>query len=131
MRPGPRTSRIGRNLLLIALTIQGFTPDFRNLASPWLIRLLACSSAEMVPGEPAAPLSPQDHQDGPSEFGAPASLDAIPRNRYDSSIRPCAALPPPAPSERWIAPALGSCHFFGIAERGSHDLIRSLCRFLF
>jgi hypothetical protein len=131
MRMDARSIRIGRHILLIALAIHGFTPDFRNLSPRWLIQLLTCKSAEFQPGGGSSPLPGEDHHEGPDHACAPVSIDASPRIRLESSARPCAAFTPVSPCERWIPSTPVSLHLFGIATRGSHDLIRSLCRFLF
>ncbi len=125
MRMDIGSIRIYRYLLLIALAIQGFTPDFRNLSSRWLIQLLTCNS-----GGGSSPLPGEERHEGPDQVCAPVSIDATPRTRLDNGARPLAAPMPLSPSQRWIRSTPVSLHFFGIATRGSHDLLRSLCRFL-
>ena len=131
MRMDARSNPICRHLLLIALAIQGFTPDFHNLASRWLIQLLTCQTTTLMAGEGSPPRPDKEHHQGPDHVCAPVSIDATPRIRLDAGARSCATFTPVGPCERWIPEAPVSLHLFGIAPRGSHDVIRSLCRFLF
>jgi hypothetical protein len=130
MRFNAGSRRIGRDLLLIALAIQGLTPDSRDLSSPRLIRLIACKSHAVRSGEGPPPLQAVDHLDGPDAVCAPVVNDQIERIRLRVDARPFVAFTPPRPCERWLHSAGISCHLFGAAARGSRDRIRSLCRLL-
>jgi hypothetical protein len=125
-----RSSRIGRMILLVALAIQGVTPDFRNLSSPWLLRILDWEMGDLAFGKDSEPLPVENHDDGPSDVCAPGSMHNSLRLHRDSVGRLAAEFTPIGPSERLIRSSVLSFHPHILARHGGDDLIRSLCRFL-
>ena len=125
-----RSSRIAHQFLLIAMAIQGVTPDFRNLSSPWLFRILTWESADLAGGKDSDSLPVEDHDKGPDEVCAANGMDAILRLRFDVGSRDASEFTPVRPSERLIRSTTLSFHPHIISMQGGDDLIRSLCRFL-
>ena len=130
MRVDSTALRIGRHFLLIALAIQGFTPDFRDLASRWLIKLLTCNSTAFTMDVGSSRHHGENHREGPDHVCSPASVDASLRTRLDNGSRPFAAFTPLKPYGGWVPLVHVFSRRLGIATRERHDMIRSLCRFV-
>jgi hypothetical protein len=127
--------RAGYWILLVAMAIQGLTPDGSNVASSWLLRLVTAGLADswVAGGGPApshTPIPRGDHGDVPGEIGSLARAGAALRIRLETGVRPCVDFLPVSLLDRLPRPALGSCDPPGTAMRGSDGLIPSLCRFL-
>lgn len=130
---GRRMSGLGFGVLLFAMAIQGLTPDYASLASPWLLRLVSAWSmgeaiAEGDPSSRPAPLRGDDAGDLDGSWGTVAAKAGA-RVRLDDdgpSLRSLLSAgflerpaPPACPSHRPPRPAV----------RGPGGLISALCRF--
>ncbi len=89
-----RSSRIGQLILLVAMAIQGLTPDFRNLSSPWLFRILTWELADLAGGKDSDRCPLDDHDKGPGEVFAPGGMHASLRLHRDAVGRPTAEFTP-------------------------------------
>jgi hypothetical protein len=125
-----RSSWIAHQIVLIAVAIQGLTPDFRNLSSPWLFRIVTWELVDLAGGHGSESPPGEDHDEGPDDVCAANGLDAILRLRFDAGSQYTAELTPVRPSERLIRSTTLSSLPHIISSRGGDDLIRSLCRFL-
>ncbi len=124
-----RSSQIGRLILLIALAIQGMTPDLRSLASPWLFRILTWELADLTFGHDPEPTPVGDRDDIPSDVCSPGGMHESPRLQRHPSGRLGAEFTLNCPSERWLQSAILSFHAHILATQGGDDRIRALCRF--
>jgi hypothetical protein len=124
-----RSSRIAHQVLLIALAIQGLTPDFRNQSSAWLFRILTWESADLVGGDDSGSLPLDDFDEGPGEVFAPGGMHPSLRLHRDAVGRPTAEFGSICACERMFRSAILSFHPHILAMQGGDDLIRSLCRF--
>jgi hypothetical protein len=117
------------------MAIQGLTPDPSHLASSLLLRLVGSSlaSSSVAPRDAAPAPTPNhngEHDGVPGEICSFARADAALRVRLDNGGRPWI---PFLPIEFLYWPCRLAARSFDPARvvlRGSHGLIRSLCRFL-
>ena len=130
-----RSTRAGYRVLLVAMAIQGLTPDDGNLASSWLFRLVSAGPAGgMVAGGDASsmptPLRGGDDDGLPGEWCRTVAAEAALRGRLDVGSRLCLPFLPAGLLERPTRSAPRSPHPLGLIRHGPHGLIPSLCRFL-
>ncbi len=131
---GGRLIRGGYRVLLVAMAIQGLTPDGGNLASPWLLRLIGTGPADVTAARSddarPTPLHGEDGDDTSGNLCEAVAPAAAMRVRLQDGGRPCPSFSaadlgewPRRPAPRSIPPS-------GPNLRGPHGLISSLCRFL-
>jgi hypothetical protein len=130
-----RSTRAGYWVLLVAMTIQGLTPDGGNLASSWLFRLVSAGPVEGLAtgGDPIsipAPLHDGDDDGVPGELCRPVGAETALRVRLDDGSRLRIPFLPAGLLERSGRSATRSLHPPGPVPRGPAGLIPSLCRFL-
>jgi hypothetical protein len=129
---GPST-RAACCILLVAMAIQGLTPDQLNLSSSWLLRLVLAESGDSPSADgdhaPTQIPSPLGQDDGASgEIVSTVVHVATPRVRIDCDRWfPFNALPVGL-RVRPTRSALHSLHPPGVVVQGSDGLILSLCR---
>jgi hypothetical protein len=129
------STRAGCCILLVAMAIQGLTPDQLNLASSWLLRLVLAEMVDSPSADgdraPSQTPSPLGQEDGaPDEIVSTVVHNATPRVRIDSDRwLPFDALPVDI-RERPTRSALHSLHPPGVVVQGSDGLILSLCRLI-
>jgi hypothetical protein len=134
MRRDGRSARAGYGILLVAMAIQGLTPDDGNLASSWLLRLVSAVPTDDMAQDGQAPSMPTpprgcDDDGVPGEFCRGVAAVTALRIRLDDGSRlriyflP-AGLPdwPTRSGARSVYPA-------GLFLRGPNGLIPSLGRF--
>ena len=130
-----RTTRAGYWVLLVAMAIQGLTPDDGNLASSWLFRLVSAGTgrrhgrgrrASSMP----TPLRGGDDDGLPGEWCRTVAAEAALRGRLDVGSRLCLQFLPAGLLERPARSAPRSPHPPGLIRHGPDGLILSLCRFL-
>jgi hypothetical protein len=128
-------SRAGCRILLVAIAIQGLTPDHASLASTWLLRCITLGS----PGHWAAddgaapmptPIHGGDHDVVPGESCSNVAAESSLRVRFDTGGRLCIHVIPISLLERPNRSDFRSPCPIGVVRWGSDGLIRSLCRFL-
>jgi hypothetical protein len=127
--------RAGYRVLLIATAIQGLTPDYGNLASSCLLRLVTSGSADSraadrVPPPRSTPVPGGDHDGVPGEVCSTIAPHAALRARLDTGGRPCVRFLPVGFLDRLSRPAPRSLDPPGVVIRGPDGLIPVLCRFL-
>jgi hypothetical protein len=132
---GKSLTRAVYGILLIAMAIQGLTPDYSNLASSWLLRLVTSGSADSRAADGGSaplptPVPRGDHDGIPGEVCAEASDRDAPRVRVGAGDRPGAPFLPVGPLDRPSRSAPRPSIPPGVVTRGSDGLIPSLCRFL-
>lgn len=130
-----RSTRVRCQILLIAMAIQGLTPDHFDLASPWLLRLVTSEPVDGgTAGSGPAPTSLPipGGQDGgvPGAICATSTLDLVTRDRLDPDGRPCLHGQPSPFLGWWRRSTSPACRLPGLSPRGSEGLIPALCRFL-
>jgi hypothetical protein len=122
-------TRVGYPIVLIAMAIQGLTPDYSNLASSMLFRLV-CSGLADPGGCTPLPI-PRGDQDGvPGEVCGEASGRDVTRVRLDDDGRPCLRFLPVDLLDRPGRSAPLSSLPPGVVMRWPYGLIISLCRFV-
>lgn len=131
---GRRSIRGGYRVLLVAMAIQGLTPDGRNLASPWLLRLIGTGPAHVAAASShdprPTPLHGEDHDGTTGYFCEAVAPAAAIRVRLQDG-EPSDALSPAGALVEWARrPSCRSIPPPGPISRGPHGLISSLCRFL-
>jgi hypothetical protein len=129
------STRAGYWVLLVAMTIQGLTPDDGNLASSWLFRVVSAAPVDdtAAGGDPASiptPLRDGDDDGVPGEICRAVAAASSLRGRLDGGGRLRIRFLPAGPLERPTRSAPRSLHPPGPGPRGPDGLIPSLCRFL-
>jgi hypothetical protein len=127
-------TRAGSWFLLIAMAVQGLTPDCSNLASSMLLRLVSSGLADSraAGGCTSLPIPRGDHDEIPGEVCGEASDRDATRVQLDADGRPCIRFLPvglldrPGRSAPLSSPSLPP----GVVMRWPDDLIISLCRFV-
>jgi hypothetical protein len=125
--------RAGYRILLVAIAIQGLTPDRASLASTWLLRCVALGSPDhWAVGDGAAPLPTPTHggeQDvAPGVFCSNVTTGSSLRVRLDTGGRFCIHLIPIGLLEWPSRSDSRSRCPTGVVWWGSDALIHSLCR---
>jgi hypothetical protein len=127
------STRAGYGILLVAMAIQGITPDYVNLASPWLLKLVISVSADdPAEGDPSPSPAPLDRNDGegvPGEFCSKATAESALRVNLDTGGRLCVRYLPSALLDSPGRSATRSLHPHGVVQPGFDGSIPSLCRF--
>jgi hypothetical protein len=124
-----RSSRIGRLILLVALAIQGVTPDPRSLASPRLFRILTWELADLAFGQDPDPPPIGDRDENPSDVCSPSGMHEGPRLSRDPAGRPGAEITSNCSCGRLLQSSILSFHAHILAMQGGDDRILALCRF--
>ena len=130
-----RSTWAGYRILLVAMAIQGLTPDYANLASSRLSRLVASGwttrpAADVGRVPSSAPIPRDDQDDGPGEICSRVTVESPLRVRLDAGGRRCIHFLSIVPFERpsrWAPRAFDPT---GGDSRGSQGLIARLCRFV-
>jgi hypothetical protein len=130
-----RSIRAGYRILLVAIAIQGLTPDHASLASTWLLRCVALGSPDHWAADDGAapmptPIHAGDHDVVPGEFCSNMSAESSLRVRLDTGGRLSIHLIPIGLLERPNRSDPRSPCPIGVVRWGFGGLIRSLCRFL-
>jgi hypothetical protein len=128
-----RSIRAGYGILLVAMAIQGITPDHVDLASARLLRLVThglagsrCADTDCAPRHIPIPHDQDDRS--PGEIRLTVVTNAAPRTRLDGGTRPSIyRLSPGLPESlaRWILYSLQPAEK---VQRSPQELILSLCR---
>jgi hypothetical protein len=130
-----RTTWAGYRILLVAMAIQGVTPDCDNLVSSRLLRLIASGWT----GGPAAdgastpmqtPIPPDDGDGDPGLFCSKVAAGCALRVRLDTGDRRFIHFIPIHFLERSSRSVPRPFDPPGVALRGSDSLYACLCRFL-
>lgn len=135
MNGGWRSIRVGYPILLVAMAIQGLTPDHGDLASPRLLRhviseLAGSRSAEGGPS-PSPVSVPRGEDDGaPGEICTKVDVRALRRAGLDAGFRPWAGGSPMVGSDRPTRSVRVPRSILGVVVPGPDALILSLCRLL-
>lgn len=113
------------------MAIQGLTPDYSNLASSWLLRLVSSGPADgrAADGD-AAPIPHGDEGDVPGAVGSMAAARPAQRGRLDAGGRIGIPLLPVEFLEQPGRTPPPSLHPPGIVPPGPDGRLSSLCRFL-
>jgi hypothetical protein len=122
-------TRAGYWILLIAMAVQGLTPDYSNLASSLRFRLV-CSGLADSGGCTPLPFPRGDLDGVPGEVCGEASAHDAPRVRLDADGRPCVRFLPGGLLDRPGRSAPLSSLPPGVVLRWPDGLIISLCRFV-
>jgi hypothetical protein len=86
MGVGKRSTWAAYRIVLITMAIQGLTPDYSSLASPWLLRIVASPSVHgLAASDDASPLPRHDSDDGgvPGAMCQSEAVVSAPRVRLD------------------------------------------------
>jgi hypothetical protein len=126
-----RSTRAGCRILLIAMAIQGLTPDYGNLASSWLLRLVTSGPADgrAADGD-SAPIPRGDQDNVPGTIGSTAAARSALRGRLDAGGRIGIHILPVNSLERPGRTTPRSLHPPGTHPTGPDGRLSSLCRFL-
>jgi hypothetical protein len=130
-----QTAGAGLRILLVAMAIQGLTPDRGDLASSRLLQLVAsglvdCESADSGSAPSSIPI-PRDWDDGlPGVLGSTLVASAALRTHLDTGGRPALHFLPAGLLNQLIRSVPRSLRPAGIVVRGPDGLIVSICRFL-
>ncbi len=125
-----RLRRAGYRALLVAMAIQGLTPDSGDLASSWLLRLVASGPAD-APAEDGAPapIHRGDQHDLPGAIGPAIAAKSLPRGRLDDGGRIGLHFLSASPLARPGRSAPRSLDPPGVVPPESDERLSSLCRF--
>jgi hypothetical protein len=125
-------TRVGYGILLIAMALQGLTPDCSNLASSMLLRLVSSGLAESRAADGCTPLPiPRGDQDGiPGEVCGEASDRDATRVRLDADGRPCVRFLPVGLLDQLSRSAPLSSLLTSVVLRWPDGLNAPFCRFL-
>jgi hypothetical protein len=124
-------TQAGYGILLLAMAIQGLTPDYRNLASSWLLRFVTSISADvpLADGDPSPMPAPLQSEGGPCEICRMVTAETALRIRSDDGNRLCISFLIATLLERPIRSAPRSRRLLGVIPPRSDGLVPSLCRF--
>jgi hypothetical protein len=128
-----RSMRAGYSILLVAMAIQGLTPDQSDLASSRLLRLvlsgLAGSRSDGGPAPSSIP-TPRGQDDGvPGEICATVAAGVASRVRLDTGGPPHVHVLPVGILDHLTRSALHPLRRPRVVAWGADGLIPSLCRF--
>ena len=134
MGDDPRSTKAGYRILLIAMAIQGLTPDRCDLASSWLLRLVHSGLFDPLPADgrstPSPIPNPRGQDDGvPGESVLTVVADVTRCVRFNTGERPCVHHLPVGLLDRHPRSAPHSPRPPGVIVRRSKGLLLSLCRF--
>lgn len=129
-----RLTRAGYWVLLVAMAIQGLTPDDGNLASSLLLRLVSAGPADGTArrGDASSmppPLHGGDDDDLPGEFCRTAAAGNVLRARLDDGVRLRLPFLSAGLLDRQNRSAPCSSLALGLVPRAPDGLIPSLGRF--
>ncbi len=122
-------------IVLLAMAIQGLTPDSASLASPWLLRMITPAPVDGLAADKASSSMPKPLH-GSTEGGAagvicqPGPAESAPRVRLDDDRRLSIPFLAASLRDRPIRSAPRSLRSRGLVQRWPDRLIPSLCRFL-
>lgn len=128
-----RMTGVGTGVLLVAMAIQGLTPDCGSLASSWLLRVVSSWSTDglIEEGDPSSrPSPPRDDVGDPGETWGTVGANIASRIRLDDQGPLLSMLLPAGLLERPARPACRSLLPASPVVRGPGGLISALCRFV-
>jgi hypothetical protein len=122
-------------IVLLAMAIQGLTPDSASLASPWLLRMITPAPVDgLAAGNGSSSTPKQLHGSKDSDVAGvicqPGAAVSAPSVRLDDDRRLSSPFLAASLRERPIRSAPCSLRSRGLVQRWPEGLIPSLCRFL-